>query len=587
MNFRDKHNAKLAAGHRINVPHKHDLGVIDPREQFANAPPYPMGEGLLPQYYEDYVQNNIAEFGGDPAAYACAFLAVHCGVLHSSVQMQTRPRRDVWKSPNDHSLTLGASGSNKSGTFNDLTKHQEAWQFALDKGVASGKRRGPPPVRIYSQGGSVEGVLKRIGDNNGERLLIGNDEAMQFYMGTGAHHQGAGASMMTDTVCRMYDGKSYSKDLVDAKRSFHIAKCLGTMVMTTVFEKFSGWDGFEVMVQSGAMARTTVGVVSNVMKRDERLFIEGADARMEAALLKLRSMRHVRFALAPEVHQAWSDFIDAKEERNAEMGSLRESEGYAYWCKKYDMRIMSMATIFQAIDWTASEKTMMAFEPFDVPQSEDKVGGGEPEQGKLVRITYENLDRAINFVEGFLSQTQEHFYGIASGVTEFGPELLNWVAHRATAHSIDTPDNNVLTRTDLVHRGPACVRPGKGGATDAWRRKADRWVRALLDCGYIEVYRGKEGARNTRAFKTEEQEANYRLRDEFFEKFADEATRLQFKDHDGTLQKKIKEGFQRGPLGLRKQGTSVIGEQGIEQEPHQFPHGADPVGKQDEGNDSQ
>jgi hypothetical protein len=561
MNFRDKHNAKLQEGHRVHVPHKHDLGVIDPREQFANAPPYE--PGLLPEVYENYVQNNIAEYGGDPAAYACAFIAVHVGVLHSTVEMQTRPSMDNWKNPNDHSLTLGHSGSNKSGMFKDLTKHQEAWQEALDKGTQNKRRTGPKPIRIYTQGGSVEGVLRRISDNRGERLTIGNDEAMSFYMGTGAHHQGAGASLMTDAVCRMYDGRSYSKDLVNEKNSFHIAKCLGTMIMATVFEKFSGWDGFKVMVSSGAMSRTTVGMVSNVTARDARMLIPGASAAMETQLLKLRGLRHVRFALEPDAHDAWSEYIDQREQRNNDMAFFRENEGLLYWCRKYDTRIMSMATVLQAIDFTRTEATMMNYEPFEVAQSEaDKIGGGEPEIGKRVLITYENLERAINFVEGFLFQTQEHFYAIASGVTEFGPELMNWVAHRVTTHSADTPDDNVLKRTDLVHRGPACVRPGKGGATDEWRLKADRWVRTLIDCGYIEPFQPDNG-RNMNRWKADEQQANYRLRAEFFQKFADEASRIQFRSHDAALQRRISDNVGKRQLTL---GKKKAPEQGLNAE---------------------
>ena len=124
----------------------------------------------------------------------------------------------------------------------------------------------------------MEGVLRRIADNQGERLTIGNDEAMSFYMGTGAHHQGAGTSLMTDAVCRMYDWLSYSKDLVNERNSYHIAKCLGTMLMTTVFEKFSGWEGFKIMVSSGAMSRTTVGMMSTIDRAGFPLAYQGCRA---------------------------------------------------------------------------------------------------------------------------------------------------------------------------------------------------------------------------------------------------------------------------------------------------------------------
>ena len=164
-------------------------------------------------------------------------------------------------------------------------------------------------------------------------------------------------------------------------------------------------------------------------------------------------------------------------------------------------------------------------------------------------ITYENLERAINFIEGFLLQTQEHFYAVADGVTEFGPELMNWVARRVTTHSADTPQDNVITRTDLVHRGPACVRPGRGGVTPEWKEKADRWVRTLLDHGYIETHQPDNGRQLSR-WKSDEQQANYRIRDEFFEKFKDEPTRMQFKAHDDMIQRKVAENVGRKRLGL-------------------------------------
>ncbi len=543
MNFRDKHNARIASGKRVSVPERHDLGVIDPREQFAGAPTFVLGAGTLPQVYENYIQNNVAEYGGDPAAYAASFLAVHCSVLHSTVEMQTRPNMpDNWKNPNDHSLTLGSSGSNKSGMFKDLTKHQESWQEALDKGTQTKRRGAPKPVRIYSQGGSVEGVLKRIADNQGERMCIGNDEAMTFYLGAGAHHQGAGASMMTDVICRMYDGKMYSKDLANDRNSYHIPKCLGTMIFATVFDKFSGWDGFPVMVQSGAMSRTTVGMVSNPLPRNKELLIDGATKAMGDSLLRLRSLKHVRFVLDPEVHDDWSDYIDAREERNKEIAFMRENEGFVNWCRKYDTRVMSMATVLQALEFTASERTLMegVAANYDIPQSEDKVGGGDPEQGRIVHISRANLEKAINFHENFLLDTQEYFYSIADGVTEFGPELMNWVARRVTMHSIDTPELNKLTRNDLIYKGPACVRP-KNGVTDMLKAKQERWVQALLDHGYILVDKDKEGARSSTRLKTAAQEANYVIRPEFFMKFEDEATRLQFKMHDDNLQARIKE----------------------------------------------
>src|SRR4030095_8749073 len=145
-----EHNEKLLNGYHVIEPTTHELGVTDPRNQFENAPSYEFGK--LPEVYEDYIRDNIAEYGGDPAAYACAFLAVICGVFHCSIEMQTRPSRNNWKAPNEHSLTLGSSGSNKSGMFKDLTKFQLLWQEAIIRASArTGKSRAARPPQILLQ----------------------------------------------------------------------------------------------------------------------------------------------------------------------------------------------------------------------------------------------------------------------------------------------------------------------------------------------------------------------------------------------------------------------------------------------------
>jgi len=544
VNIWDAHAAKLRNGYRVNEETTHELGVIDPRDQFDNAPKYEFGQ--LPGFYEDYMLDNIAEYGGDPGAYACAFLGMACSVLHTTVEMQTRPRKDNWRNPNDHSITLGKSGDNKSGMFKDLTKFQAEWQAALLKGIKGTRKKSPPQTML--QNGSAEGVIKQCEHNDGERLLVANDEAMSFFMSTGAHHQHSGTSIMTDLVCKLYDGSSYYKAL--AKGAISIPKLLGTLIMSTTTDKFSGWEDFEVMITSGAMSRTTVGLVSHPMQRDKAMHIEGAESIMASALLRLRALRDCRFTLEEDAHEPWSDYIDQRETANAEMSRERETIGLSEWCRKYDTRVMSLATIFQAIEFTSGAGK--AYEPFEIPKTaveEDKVGGDAPRQGKLIRITYENLARAIEFVDGFLFHTQKYFYTIAEGVSEFGPELRNWVATRLATCSADV--DNIFTRTDLVHRGPNSVRP-KGGVTDASKAKASRWVRALLDHGYIEVYR-PDGARAFRVPRLEEEEANFRLRPEFFIKFGDEATMAAFKViHEGN---QTKRDWTAAPPKLRPKGN--------------------------------
>lgn len=515
-----EHAKRLANGYRVNEPEKHDLGVIDPREQFRDAPEYRLGQ--LPEFYENYMLDNIAEYGGDPGAYACAFLPTMISVLHTTVEMQTRPKMDNWRNPNEHALILGKSGANKSGIFKDLTRYQMQWQEVLIKSAKPGRQRTKIPQTVL-QNGSVEGVIRQCRDNNGERLIVANDEAMSFYQGSGSHHQGSGTSIMTDLVCKMYDGGPYYKALV--KEPYSIPKMLGSMLMATTLDKFSGWADFNVMVTSGAMSRTTVCVISRPLKRDASLHIPGASEAMQAMMLKLRALRDCRFALEPSAHGPWSEFIDQREAMNLAIEESREMNGLAEWCRKYDMRIISMATVLQAIDFVNGNQ--LNYTPYDVPKTaadEDKVGGDAARQGKLIYITYENLERAINFVQGYLFESQKYFYKMADGVTEFGPELLSWVAARLTLNS---PDKAFITRNDLVYKGPAIVRP-KGGMTDAIKAKQDRWVRALLDHGYIEP-----GDNPRTTFKgvarSEEQLANYRIRQEFFEFFSSEETMAEFK----------------------------------------------------------
>lgn len=535
MNFREKHSARIASGHRVPVQRKNidELGVVDPWDNFKSAPEFEMGHGILPKVYERYTQDRMAEFGGDPSAYACAFLAMHVGVLHTSVEMQTRPNmKHIWRNPNEHSLTLGKSGVNKSGMLKDLTRHQQAWMLAMSKGAS--KRKGPIVRPLLTQG-SVEGVFRQIYENKGERLVISNDEAMSFYQGSGSHHSAGALSVTSDLICHMYDGSPYTKRLVNDRNSYDIDKCFGTMLMATVFENLSGWDGFAELVRRGAMARTTVGLITRNLPRDATKLIPSADADMEHALLRLRSLRDCRFALEPKAARAWSTFIDAREAFNTEMVEMREPEGLVNWCKKYDMRIMSIATVLQAYDYTSVEEAARTHDLFDVPQEPDKVGGDEPRQGKLVAITFENLSRAIDFESGFLMQTQRHFYEVAQGAAEFGPELKNWIAHRVATDEPDNPDSRIISRNELTNSGPSNVR-AKGNITDVVKEKQSRWIRALLDYGFVEVYEHPK-QRKLKQVRVEEGERWYKLRDEVFIKFKDRVDQLR--EHDSELQGRL------------------------------------------------
>ena len=212
-NWKEQHNARIASGERIEGDFsaaatpasqrgqrikdprpqpKSDLGVIDPRDPFSAVPVYTFGQ--LPKVFEDYVRDCVASWGGDPGPYACAFLSVGCGVLHSTVKMNTNPDKpDALRNPNDHSLGLGTSGANKSGLLRDLMRRQESWHAAAAKhrqatATATTKRgKGIQGPRVLLQRASVEGALAQIADNKGERLIITTEEAMGLLKGAEAH----------------------------------------------------------------------------------------------------------------------------------------------------------------------------------------------------------------------------------------------------------------------------------------------------------------------------------------------------------------------------------------------------------------
>jgi hypothetical protein len=267
----DGHRDKLRGGYRVKETPKQGLGVIDPRDSFNAAPEYVFGQ--LPVTYEDYTKDCIASWGGEAGAYACAFLAMHCAALHSSVKVNTNPTKaGNWRNPNEFSLTLGKSGKAKSGMFKDLTRVFDEWQTGMDKALSAPvkRRRGAggmqhPPM-MFLQTASTEGMLLQIADNKGERLVMGCEEAMNFYTGAGSHHGEGGVSMMSDAVCAAYDGGSFRKRLVG--KSYAIPECLATLIMATTFDKFAKWREFNVVVESGMVGRHTVGIIANPAPKD-------------------------------------------------------------------------------------------------------------------------------------------------------------------------------------------------------------------------------------------------------------------------------------------------------------------------------
>lgn len=520
----DEHQAAIDSGEIIDTRRQRGEGVIDPRDQFAHAPPYVFGQ--LPKTFENYVADCVASWGGDPAAYACAFIAYHCAALHSSVKVNTNPAKpNNFRNPNDFSLTLGKSGKAKSGMFKDLTRFYDEWQTSLDKVVqaAPGKRgaaRVYPPA-MFLQTASTEGMLRQVHDNKGERLVMGCEEAMNFYTGAGAHHGENGVSLMSDAVCAAYDGGSFRKRLVNSIHA--IPECLATLIMATTFDKFAKWKLFNEVVDSGMVGRHTVGVIANATPKDNSKAIAGAEEKMKETLAAIRGMRHMRFVLADDAKKMWLQFCQDKDAENDAMERDRVNPGLVNWCRKYDLRIMSLATILQAYAYV--DGGMIDGEETVLP-SDDKVGGITL---RTVRISKANLGAAVAFVEGYLQESQAHFYEIAQGVTEFGPELLNFIAYRVTTDDPDIPEGRWIVRRDLTHNGPASVRAVPD--VDARNETARRWIKTLLDYGYIEPFWDHPKAREFKTARGDLDAAHYRVRAEVFEKFESDEDRAWLKAH--------------------------------------------------------
>jgi len=508
---------------QVDIPS--GLDVIDPRDAFKEAPKYV--PEYLPQIFNDYVQDCVASWGGDPGCYACSFMAMHAGLLHSTVKMNTNPLKpDNLKNPNDFSLILGKSGEAKSGMFKDLTRHQAQWQQAMiraqTRNVISGNRAHPP--MCFLQNASIEGMFLQIADNKGERLLMACEEAMQFYDGAALHHKENAANAMSNAVCAAYDGGMFSKRLVN--KLYSIPEALATLIMTTVIDKVTNWKGFSAMIDSGLMARHTISVIAHPQLRDPAGLVPGADEAMGQIVLKMRSFRDMRFVLSPEAAGKWLDWTARRERANLELVTMKAPAGFINWWRKYDMRVMTCAMILQSYDFIAGGE--VDCERKTIPRTEeDSINDHEARIMKTVEISYPNLQRAVRFVGGYLARMQEFFYKVAAGVSEFGDELMNFIAYRVTCDDPNYPEQRILSRNDLTHRGPACLR---GGITPERKGQHCRWIQALLDHGFVEVYE-HPGRRHLKQPRQPNEERWFKVRDEVFRYFSSDADRNWLRAH--------------------------------------------------------
>lgn len=545
-------NARIGRGEVIPITagtsarRRRGEGVIDPRDAFAEAPEYPGGK--LPVAYENYVNHCIAGWGGDPGPYACAFLAMNCAALHSTVKVQTNPMMpERFRNPNDFNLTLGHSGEKKSGIYKDLTKFQEEWQAAMSRASSKQVGKGSKfrPIS-FLQNTSVEGMMMQIADNKGDRLLVASEEAMTFYGGVAAHRKEDANTAMVSTICQVYDGGMFTKRLVN--KVFDIPEALATVLMTTVFEKITEWKAFPDMVNEGGMARHTVGLVAYPKARDQDALIPGAIEALRLIHVKLRGLRDVNLVLAENAAKQWLDFGDRKEASIVQMEEAEDAKGLVNWCRKYDMRIMSMAAMFQLYDYV--DTGMMNHTASSLPLSEEDAGKGDaPRILKVVEITRDNLSRAIDFVEGYLYDVQEYFYYVADGATTFGKQLVNFMAYRMAIKDTDRHER-YLSRGELTNSGPRIL---KGAHNERMAELKNKWIKALIDHGFIEPVTEVPGVK-VRAMarqRRDEEMAWFYIRDEFYEKF--EGSYEWAKRHNGALKAKMAESgidHKRKPLAL-------------------------------------
>jgi hypothetical protein len=203
----------------------------------------------------------------------------------------------------------------------------------------------------------------------------------------------------------------------------------------------------------------------------------------------------------------------------------RVNAGLVAWCRKYDLRIMSMATVLQAYEYIEGGMKDHTEEVTHAAKGESDTNADAATVTTLRRviISRRNLLRAIRFVEGYLQESQAHFYEAAKGITEFGPELLNFLAYRVTNDDREDIDVRLIPRRDLTHNGPASVR--EVADVDQRKEVARRWIQTLMDYGYIEPVWDKEGARQFRHQRGDLDAAWYRVRDEVFQRFSSEEDR--------------------------------------------------------------